>query len=170
MKILGIDPGLIITGYAVLEQQGSRIRPLEAGTIDSGTSRDTLPVRLRRLHEELNALITDHRPDCVALEQLYSHYEHPRTAILMGHARGVIVLAAGLHDIPLHHYAATQVKSALTGNGRASKAQIQQLVQRTFGLAEIPQPPDVADAMAIALCHIYHSGTRSVADLARLAR
>jgi crossover junction endodeoxyribonuclease RuvC len=170
VKILGIDPGLIITGYAVLEQQGSRIHPLEAGTIDSGTSRDALPARLRRLHEELNGLITDHQPDCIALEQLYSHYEHPRTAILMGHARGVIVLAAGLHDIPLHHYAATQVKSALTGNGRASKAQIQQLVQRTFGLAEIPQPPDVADAMAIALCHIYHSGTRSVADLARASR
>lgn len=170
MKILGIDPGLIVTGYAVLEQRGTSIRPLEAGTIDSGSSRDALPIRLRRLHEELNVLILDHHPDCIALEQLYSHYEHPRTAILMGHARGVIVLAAGLHDIPLHHYAATQVKSALTGNGRASKAQIQQLVQRTFGLAEIPQPPDVADAMAIALCHIYHSGTRSVADVARLAR
>lgn len=170
MKILGIDPGLIITGYAVLEQQPGSIRPLEAGTIDSGTARDALPTRLRRLHEELNALISDHRPDCIALEQLYSHYEHPRTAILMGHARGVIVLAAGLHDIPLHHYAATQVKSALTGNGRASKQQIQQLVQRTFGLAEIPQPPDVADAMAIALCHIYHSGTRSVGDYAALHR
>jgi crossover junction endodeoxyribonuclease RuvC len=170
VKVLGIDPGLIITGYAVLEQQNGSIRPLEAGTIDSGTSRDSLPARLRRLHEELNALIVDHQPDCIALEQLYSHYEHPRTAILMGHARGVIVLAAGLHDIPLHHYAATQVKSALTGNGRASKAQIQQLVQRTFGLAEVPQPPDVADAMAIALCHIYHSGTRSVGDYARMSR
>jgi crossover junction endodeoxyribonuclease RuvC len=170
MKILGIDPGLIVTGYAVLEQRNGSIRPLEAGTIDSGSSRDALPIRLRRLHEELNALISDHAPECIALEQLYSHYEHPRTAILMGHARGVIVLAAGLHDIPLHHYAATQVKSALTGNGRASKAQIQQLVQRTFGLAEIPEPPDVADAMAIALCHIYHTGTRSVGDLARLSR
>jgi crossover junction endodeoxyribonuclease RuvC len=170
MKILGIDPGLIVTGYAVLEQRNGSIRPLEAGTIDSGSSRDALPIRLRRLHDELNALISDHAPECIALEQLYSHYEHPRTAILMGHARGVIVLAAGLHDIPLHHYAATQVKSALTGNGRASKAQIQQLVQRTFGLAEIPEPPDVADAMAIALCHIYHAGTRSVVDVARLSR
>jgi crossover junction endodeoxyribonuclease RuvC len=170
MKILGIDPGLIVTGYAVLEQRNGSIRPLEAGTIDSGSSRDALPIRLRRLHDELNALISDHAPECIALEQLYSHYEHPRTAILMGHARGVIVLAAGLHDIPLHHYAATQVKSALTGNGRASKAQIQQLVQRTFGLAEIPEPPDVADAMAIALCHIYHAGTRSVGDVARLSR
>lgn len=170
MKTLGIDPGLVITGYAVLEQRNGSIRPLEAGTIDSGSPRDTLPVRLRRIHEELNALISEHAPESIALEQLYSHYEHPRTAILMGHARGVIVLAAGLHDIPLHHYAATQVKSALTGNGRASKAQIQQLVQRTFGLAEIPQPADVADAMAIALCHIYHSGTRSVGDYARMSR
>lgn len=170
MKTLGIDPGLIVTGYAVLQQGATGIRVVEAGTIDAGTARDALPVRLRRLHEELSGLIRDHAPDSIALEQLYSHYEHPRTAILMGHARGVIVLAAGLHDVPLHHYAATQVKSALTGNGRASKLQIQQMIQRTFGLAEIPQPPDVADAMAIALCHIYHSGTRSVGDVLRAGR
>lgn len=170
MKILGIDPGLVVTGYGVLEQSDASIRLLEAGTIDSGSAQDALPTRLRRLHDELESLIADHRPDVMALEQLYSHYEHPRTAILMGHARGVIVLAAGLHDIPLHHYAATQVKSALTGNGRASKEQIQQLVRRTFGLLETPRPPDVADAVAIALCHIYHQGTRSPQDYLRLTK
>jgi len=106
----------------------------------------------------------------MALENLYSHYEHPRTAILMGHARGVIVLAAGLYDVPLHHYAATQVKSALTGNGRAGKEQIQQMVRRTFRLAEVPRPPDVADAVAIALCHLYHEGTRSATDSIRLLK
>jgi crossover junction endodeoxyribonuclease RuvC len=168
VKALGIDPGLVITGYGVLEQEESRIRLLEAGTIDSGNPHDPLPDRLRRLYEELDALIGDHQPDVMALEQLYSHYEHPRTAILMGHARGVIVLAAGMHKIPLHHYAATQVKSALTGNGRASKEQIQNMVRRTFGLLEAPRPPDVADAVAIALCHIYHQGTRSPQEYLRL--
>lgn len=168
MKVLGIDPGLVLTGYGVLEQQGRTIRLLEAGTIDTGSARDALPVRLQRLHDELNQLIADHLPDVMALEQLYSHYEHPRTAILMGHARGVIVLAAGIHNVPLHHYAATQVKSALTGNGRASKQQIQQMVRRTFGLVETPRPPDVADAVAIALCHIYHDGSRAGQDHLRL--
>lgn len=155
MRVLGIDPGLVITGYGVLDYSEGDILLLEAGTIDSGNIHDPLQTRLRRLHEEVNGLIADHRPDVMALEQLYSHYEHPRTAILMGHARGVICLAAGLHEIPLHHYPPTQIKSALTGNGRASKAQIQAMVRRTFGLLETPNPPDVADAVAIALCHMY---------------
>jgi crossover junction endodeoxyribonuclease RuvC len=170
VKVLGIDPGLVVTGYGVLEEEGRRIRLIEAGTIDSGDTKDALPLRLRRLHAELEDLIADHHPDVMALEQLYSHYEHPRTAILMGHARGVVVLAAGQHDIPLHHYAATQVKSALTGNGRASKEQIQNLVRRTFGLVETPRPPDVADAVAIALTHLYREGMSSFEDRIRLAR
>ncbi|GAC1320592.1 MAG: crossover junction endodeoxyribonuclease RuvC [Chloroflexota bacterium] len=170
MKVLGIDPGLVITGYGVLELRAGSIYLMEAGVVDSGTSQDPLPVRLKRLHEEIGALITEHRPDVMALEQLYSHYEHPRTAILMGHARGVICLAAGLYQVSLYDYAATQVKSAVTGNGRASKDQIQQMVRRTFGLAEAPQPPDAADAVAIALCHIHHQGTRSPHDYLRVMR
>lgn len=170
MKALGIDPGLVVTGYGVLEQRARTMHLLEAGTIDSGDAKDALALRLRRLFDELNGLIDDHQPDVIALEQLYSHYEHPRTAILMGHARGVIVLAAGIHDIPVHHYAATQVKSALTGNGRASKDQIQQLVRRTFGLVQTPKPPDVADALAIAMCHLHYQGTRSADDYLRLMK
>lgn len=169
MNVLGIDPGLVVTGYGVLRQDARGIRLLEAGTIDSGSHKDSLPVRLRRLYEELNALIDDHHPEVVAIEQLYSHYEHPRTAILMGHARGVICLAAGIHDIPVHHYLPTQVKSAVTGNGRASKEQIQQMVQRTFNLAEAPDPPDVSDAVAIALTHLYHQG-RASGEVLRLMR
>lgn len=156
MRVLGVDPGLVITGYALLDQASGQIELLEAGTIDSGNIHDPLPERLRRLYQEIDDLITEREPGVMALEQLYSHYEHPRTAILMGHARGVICLAAGMHDIPLHHYAATQVKSALTGNGRAGKEQIQRMVRRTFGLVETPRPPDVADAVAIALCHLHH--------------
>lgn len=171
MRVLGIDPGLVITGYGVLERNERGIVLIEGGTIDSGNIHDPLPERLRRLYTEVSALIEEQRPEVMALEQLYSHYEHPRTAILMGHARGVIVLAAGMHDIPLFHYAPTQVKSALTGNGRASKEQMQQMVRRTFGLLETPRPPDVADAVAIALCHLYHTGTSSVdAFLLRMRR
>jgi crossover junction endodeoxyribonuclease RuvC len=170
MRVLGVDPGLVVTGYGVLDQAGTAIRLVEAGTIDSGSARDSLPVRLRRLHEEVNALIRDHEPDVMALEQLFTHYEHPRTAVLMGHARGVICLAAGLHDIPLYHYPPAQVKSALTGNGRASKEQIQNLVRRTFGLLETPKPPDVADAVAIALTHLYREGMTSFSERLRSAR
>lgn len=170
MKVLGIDPGLVITGYGVLEHAGGRIQLVEAGTIDSGSPEQPLPHRLRTLFGEMNDLIADHKPDSMALEQLYSHYEHPRTAILMGHARGVICLAAGVQDVPLHHYAATQVKSALTGNGRASKEQIQQMVRRTFSLLETPRPADVADAVAIALCHLYHLETRAPGEHLRLIR
>lgn len=168
--MLGVDPGLVVTGYGVLELSGGQVALVEAGTIDSGDAKDSLPVRLRRLHDEMQDLLRETRPDAMALEQLFSHYEHPRTAILMGHARGVICLAAGLHDIPLYHYPPTKVKSALTGNGRASKAQIQHLVRRTFGLAETPRPPDVADAMAIALCHIYDQGIISASGRLRLVR
>jgi crossover junction endodeoxyribonuclease RuvC len=168
MKVLGVDPGLVLTGYGVLEQVGDDIRLREAGTIESGPAQLALPARLRRLFEEISGVIDDHRPDVMALEQLFSHYEHPRTAILMGHARGVICLAAGMRDIPLHHYAATEVKSSLTGNGRASKEQIQRMVRRTFGLVETPRPPDVADAVAIALCHLYREGSRSPRDYLRL--
>jgi len=170
VRALGIDPGLVVTGYGVLEKDGNRIRLIEAGTIDSGDTQSPLPERLRRLYEELDQLLSDHRPDVMALEQLYSHYEHPRTAILMGHARGVIVLAAGMHGVPLHSYAATQVKSALTGNGRASKEQIQQMVRHTFGLLETPRPPDVADAVAIALCHLHHQGSQATRDFLQLLK
>jgi len=170
VKALGIDPGLVITGYGVLEQTGNEIVLHEAGTIESGDPGLSLSLRLRRLYDEVMSVIEDHHPEVMALEQLFSHYEHPRTAILMGHARGVICLAAGMHNIPLHHYGATEVKSALTGNGRASKEQIQRMVRRTFGLVETPRPPDVADAVAIALCHLYREGSRSPFEGLRLLK
>lgn len=170
MKALGIDPGLMTTGYGVLEQQGGKIRLIEAGTIRTGDSRVPLPIRLRRLHEELEVLLDDHEPDVMALEQLYANYEHPRTAILMGHARGVICLAAGLHDIPLFHYTASEVKSAVTGNGRASKEQIGQFVRRTFALVDTPGPADVTDAVAIAMCHLQREGGRGNSERLRLLK
>lgn len=153
-RIVGIDPGLNITGYAVVELHARRPRLVEAGMI-RGTARGDLPARLREIFEGVSDVIATFRPAAMAIEELYSHYERPRTAILMGHARGAICLAAALADVPMHSYASTQVKRLLTGNGRAPKTQMQQAICREFGLAAPPEPPDVADAMAIALCHHY---------------
>ena len=156
--ILGIDPGLNITGYGLLDVAGSQPALLEAGVIRSKRT-DDLPVRLKTLHEGLCDVVESLAPDAMAIESLYSHYERPTTAILMGHARGVLCLVAGQHDLSLHHYAATQIKKVLTGNGRAPKSQVQLAVTRHLNLSVIPEPPDVADALAIALCHFYISRT-----------
>ncbi|MFM2094958.1 MAG: Crossover junction endodeoxyribonuclease RuvC [Planctomycetota bacterium] len=153
VRILGVDPGLNITGYGVLEVVGRSLRVVEAGVI-RGRSR-SLENRLREIHLGVAEVMEAFRPHGMAIEQLYSHYERPRTAILMGHARGVICLAATLVETPIHHYAATQIKKVLTGNGRAPKPQMQQAVRRELGLAAVPEPPDVADAMAVAVCHYY---------------
>lgn len=153
-RILGIDPGLNITGYAVVEKKLGRLVLIEAGVV-RGRSRGDLAARLEEIHDGVADVIATLQPSALALEELYSHYERPQTAILMGHARGVICLAATKAGIPTHSYAATQVKRLLTGNGRAPKAQVQQAICHEFSLAAPPDPPDVADALAIALCHHY---------------
>ena len=153
--IVGIDPGLNTTGYGVLEF--SRMQPpklIEAGIVRGGSSR-SLEKRLHEIFKGVQEVLGTYKPQAVAVEQLYSHYDRPQTAILMGHARGVICLAATLAGIPVKHYASTQVKRMLTGNGRAPKRQVQLAICRELGLVQPPEPPDVADALAIALCH-YH--------------
>ena len=154
MRILGIDPGLNITGYGVLEWERVAPRVCEAGVI-RGKTRGSLTERLLEIHQGVADVIAAFAPQVMALEQLYSHYQRPRTAILMGHARGVICLAGVQAGIPVVHYASTQVKRILTGAGRASKAQVQAAIQRELGLARLPEPADVADALAIAICHYY---------------
>lgn len=152
-RILGIDPGLRITGYAVLEvgRQGPQL--CEAGVVRGGEG--ALETRLLRLHTGLLEVIDQYHPQAMAVEQLYAHYKHPRTAIIMGHARGVMLLAASLRNMQTFSYSATQVKKLISGAGRASKEQIQHTVAQEMGLAAPPEPPDVADAMAVGLCHYY---------------
>ena len=149
--ICGIDPGLGITGYAVL-----RVIEDQPTVVDAGVCRfdESLPLahRLVSVESDISAILTEHRPDVVAVEQLYSHYKHPRTAILMGHARGVMLMSAAKLGIEVRSYAATQVKRFITGRGRASKSQMQRAVQSSLGLTAPPEPPDVADALAIAMC------------------
>jgi len=154
MRILGIDPGLNITGYGVLESVDGRLRLCEAGVV-RGKSRGSLGKRLLEIHAGVVEVIAGLKPEVMAIEELYSHYARPRTAILMGHARGVICLAAVEAGIPLHHYSATQIKRILTGSGRAPKPQVQRAIQRELALPAVPDPPDVADALAVALCHYY---------------
>ena len=157
MRILGVDPGLRITGYGVLSTEGRGLKLEEAGVVRGGAS-GSLAQRVRAIHDGISEVLDAYRPTVLALEELYSHYQRPRTAILMGHARGVICLAAAEHDIPVAGYSATQVKKILTGSGRAPKDQVQHAVQRELQLDQLPDPPDVADALAIAMCHYYLAG------------
>lgn len=154
MRILGIDPGLNTTGYGVVERAGREVRLIEAGVV-RGTAKASLAVRVQEIYDGVREVIESLAPGALALEKLYTHYERPTTALLMGHARGVIVLAAQQAGVPVFDYAATQVKKTLTGNGRAPKAQMQQAVQRELRLAKLPEPADVADALAIAMCHAW---------------
>lgn len=153
MRILGVDPGLDTTGYGCVEAApGTTPALLEGGVIRSD-AKAPLERRLRDLYEGLAEVCRDLCPDAVVVEELYAHYAHPRTAILMGHARGVLYLAAGRQDLPVASYAATRIKKSLTGSGRASKAQVQASIASALGLAGPPEPADVADALAAALCH-----------------
>ena len=160
MRILGIDPGLNVTGYGVIETGSASMLVVEAGVIRGG--RGTLAQRVARIHAELADLISGLTPHVVALEEIYSHYQRPRTAILMAHARGVICLAAAQQDVPVVAYAATQIKRLLTGSGRASKVDVQRAICRELGLATPPEPHDVADALAIAMTHAFLQRTVSL--------
>ena len=154
LRVLGIDPGLNTTGYGVLEVAVGGPRLCEAGVV-RGRDKTSLPARVAEIFAGVADVIANFKPAVLALEQLYSHYQRPRTSILMGHARGVICLAAAQVGIPVVSYSATQVKKILTGAGRAGKAQVQRAVQQELRLKTLPEPPDVADALAIALCHYY---------------
>jgi crossover junction endodeoxyribonuclease RuvC len=150
--ILGIDPGLQRTGYALLGARRAREAHLcEAGVVRLDPRR-SLPQRLAELERCVAELIATHRPAALACEELYAHYRHPRTAILMGHARGVILALAARAGLDVLNLSATRVKKTLTGSGHASKSQMQRAVAAALGLPRLPGPHDVADAIAIALC------------------
>jgi crossover junction endodeoxyribonuclease RuvC len=159
MRILGIDPGLMITGYGILDTDDDNVKVVEAGVIRTN-AKLPLESRLVELGTEMTAIMTQFMPDVVAVEELYSHYGHPRTAIVMGHARGVIFLKAGESGKMVYPYAATRIKKSLTGNGRATKKQVQLMITSTLGLSSIPEPPDAADALAAALCHYRATSDR----------
>ncbi|XAM01099.1 crossover junction endodeoxyribonuclease RuvC [Phycisphaeraceae bacterium D3-23] len=153
MRVLGIDPGLRLTGYGLVVTRPGAIEPtlVEAGVIKLN-AKTSVAARLAQLAEDLDGLLETLSPTRVAVEKLFAHYAHPRTAIVMGHARGVILLCAQQHGLGIDELGATEVKKSLTGNGHASKEQMQRAVQAQYRLAQPPSPPDVADAIAIATC------------------
>ena len=151
MRILGIDPGLQVCGYACVEAEPGIEKLIEAGVIRTQAGQ-ALEKKLCQIADDIQSLVESLSPEVVAVEQLYSHYAHPRTAILMGHARGVILQKCSRAGLEVKSFSATRIKKSVSGNGRASKQQVQKSVQTILHLSAMPQPPDVADAIAAALC------------------
>jgi crossover junction endodeoxyribonuclease RuvC len=155
MLVLGIDPGAAITGWGLVSKEGDQLALVDYGTVR--TSSDApLPQRLQVLYRGLGQVISSHGPSAVAVEKLFFN-KNVRTAMTVGQARGVALLAVAEAGLPVHEYTPLEVKQAVCGYGRASKEQIQKLVQMLLGLDSIPQPDDAADAIAIAICHIHSS-------------
>lgn len=152
MRILGIDPGLQITGYGLIEMRGGSPVLLEAGALRTRANWP-LEKRLLELHTGLEQVLNLAKPDMMAVESLFSNYRHPTSALQMAHARGVLFLAASKVGINVYSYEPARVKKSLTGRGRATKAQMQSMIRSVFGLEKAPEPADVADALAVALCH-----------------
>lgn len=163
MKIFGIDPGSERTGYGCIETAGSRHRLVICGCL-TGPARATFPEKLMAIHAGLAVLLARHRPDCVAVENIF-YARNVRSALKLGHARGVALLAASEAGVPVVEYAPAEIKRAIVGYGRAEKAQMQQMVKLLLGLREPPPPHDAADALAVAICHV-HSTTGPVAQRA----
>lgn len=151
MRILGIDPGLQLCGYGVIDFDVRASKLIDAGVIRL-KPKDSVATRLVEIEKELDEIIAEHEPAAIAIEQIYAHYAHPRTAIIMGHARGVMLLVARRRGLAIHEYSANRVKKNLTGNGHAKKGQMQRAIQALWNLPAPPDPPDVADALAVALC------------------
>lgn len=153
MRILGIDPGLLLTGYGCVELSARSIDPVlvEAGVFRL-KPRTPMPFRLRQLYDDLCGVLDELQPRVMAVEKLFATYVHPRTPILMGHARGVVLLTAQQRGMEIIELSATAVKKAITGNGHAGKRQMQEAIRTQCGLDKPPSPPDVADAIGIAMC------------------
>ena len=166
MRVFGIDPGSGRTGYGCVDSDGSRHQLVTFGVIAAAPGA-TFPEKLHKIHQQLSQLITTHRPDCVVIENLF-HAKNARSALLLGHARGVDVLAAVEASLPIVEYTPAAIKLAIVGYGRAEKAQMQQMVKVLLGLDVIPEPHDAADALAIAICHL-HSSTSMTARAERVA-
>lgn len=151
MIVLGIDPGIAIMGYGLVDFTGNKVRVIENGVLTT-SSKTITPERLEILYDNLNDIIKEYSPDEFAIEELFFN-QNVKTAITVGHARGIQILCAQKNNIPIYEYTPLQIKQAITGYGRASKKQIQLTVTTLLNLKEIPKPDDAGDALAIALCH-----------------
>lgn len=151
MFIMGVDPGTAITGYGLIRYDGSRFSLVECGCVRT-SSESPMSDRLHTLYRELTGIIRQYKPEQFAIEELFFN-KNARTALAVGHARGVAMLAASSSGMPVFEYTPLQVKQAVTGFGRAAKTQVQYMVKTILALPEAPAPDDVADALAVAICH-----------------
>jgi len=163
VKIFGIDPGSDCTGYGCVDTDGSRHRMVVFGAIRTTAAR-SFPDKLLEIHAGLAAMLAEYQPDCVAIENLF-HAVNVRSALKLGHARGVAMLAAVEAGVPVVEYTPAEIKRAVVGYGRAEKHQVQQMVKLILGLAEPPSPHDAADALAVAICHAHSSASYRAAPL-----
>jgi crossover junction endodeoxyribonuclease RuvC len=160
VRVFGIDPGSERTGYGCVETDGSRHTIVVCGAISS-PALASFPDKLLRIHTELRAILAECRPDSVAIENLF-HSVNVRSALKLGHARGVAMLAAVEAGVPVFEYTPAEIKRAVVGYGRAEKPQVQHMVKLILGLAEVPSPHDAADALAVAICHVHATPPRAV--------
>ena len=153
MRILGIDPGYAIVGYGVVDYSQNHFKTIDYGAIM--TDKDTsFPLRLKQIYDKTAHLINIHKPEYLSIEELFFN-TNVKTAIAVGHARGVLLLAAEISGIPIYEYTPLQIKQAVTGYGRADKYQVQQMMKTLLGLPAVPKPDDTADALAVAICHAH---------------
>jgi crossover junction endodeoxyribonuclease RuvC len=153
VRVFGIDPGSERTGYGCVETDGSRHRIVTCGAITTAASA-AFPQKLLAIHSRLAALLVECAADCVAIENLF-HAANVRSALKLGHARGVAMLAAVEAGLQVSEYTPAEIKRAVVGYGRAEKPQVQQMVKLMLGLQEVPTPHDAADALAVAICHVH---------------
>ena len=163
MKVFGVDPGSQRTGYGCIDTDGSRHRLVVCGAI-STSPRAGFPEKLLTIYQALGRLLREHQPDCVAVESVF-HAVNVRSALKLGHARGVVLLAAVEGGYPLVEYAPAEIKLAVVGYGRAEKRQVGEMVRLLLGLADVPQPHDASDALAVAICHV-HSAAGAAREVA----
>ncbi|HYN06626.1 MAG TPA: crossover junction endodeoxyribonuclease RuvC [Vicinamibacterales bacterium] len=153
MRIFGIDPGSLRTGYGCVETDGRHHRLISCGVL-SVPPRAPFPDKLKTIYHGLAGLLAEASPDCVVIENLF-HARNVRSALVLGHARGVAMLAAVMAGLPVVEYSPAEIKLAVTGHGRAEKPQLQQMVKMILGLDRVPSPHDAADALAVAICHAH---------------
>lgn len=159
MRILGIDPGLRVCGYGVIESACSGFKLIEAGIITTNSSQN-IAQRLNEIYASLKSLISEAKPNVLVLEKIYAHARHPATAFLLGHARGVICLLCAQHNIKLVEYLPTRIKKAIVGRGHAGKLQVKRMIEQSLKIKKTAYPFDVSDALALAMAHAQITRSR----------
>ncbi|MBP3832278.1 MAG: crossover junction endodeoxyribonuclease RuvC [Clostridia bacterium] len=155
MRILGIDPGFAITGFSVIDYEGNKFKLITSGAILT-EAHTSFPLRLEQIYNQLNQIITEYKPDAMAIEELFFN-NNAKTAINVAQARGVILVTAKLNKVPIYEYTPLQVKQAVVGYGRADKMQVQRMVKMILNEENLPKLDDTTDSMAMAICHAHSS-------------